>query len=85
MSRVDVARVVPILSADMGYARKSLQERERWVEDGGLRVEGACEKVTCDELIGNSKSEKDPGICCWMSDPKLPNYVRTIFRHFRPH
>jgi hypothetical protein len=31
---------------------------------------------------------QDPGICCRMSDPKLPNfgiYVRMIFRRFRPH
>ena len=41
MSRVDVARIIPILSADMGCARQSLQERER--------VEDACGKVTCDE------------------------------------
>jgi hypothetical protein len=42
--RVDVARVVPILSADMGtYARQSLQERER-----GRRGHGGCEKVACD-------------------------------------
>jgi hypothetical protein len=44
VSRVDVARVVPILSADMGtYARQSLQERER-----GRRGHGGCEKVACD-------------------------------------
>jgi hypothetical protein len=31
---------------------------------------------------------QDPGICCRMSDPKLPNsgtYVRVIFRQFCPH
>ena len=34
VSWVGVVRVVPILSADMGYSRRGLQERERGVEDG---------------------------------------------------
>ena len=41
---VGVARVVPILSADMGYARRGLQEREwggGWGQDGNRR---GCEK-----------------------------------------
>ena len=46
-SQVNVVRVVPNLLADMGYARQSLQERERGAGDGGRTVDGGCEKITC--------------------------------------
>ena len=56
---VDVARVVPILLADMGYTRQSLQERKHQVEDGGRTVDGGCEKVMCadqqNKISGNVK------------------------------
>ena len=39
MSRVDVTRVVPIVSGNL----------KRGVEDGRRTVDGACEKVMCDE------------------------------------
>ena len=60
LSRVNVvARVVPSFPADMGYARQSLQERERGAGDGGRTVDGGCEKVTCadrrNEISGNVK------------------------------
>ena len=54
VSRVGIARVVPILSADMGYAGWGLQERGRgWRmrQDWGIVDGGGCEKrvvVTCD-------------------------------------
>jgi hypothetical protein len=45
--------------------------------------------VTAISILGSLHTNgQDPGICCRMSDPKLPNfgtYVRTIFRQFRPH
>ena len=57
---------------------------------------GLCSQVTC--RVRNTKPHEtrnicvqqgqDPGICCRMSDPKLPNfgtYVRTIFCQFCPH
>ena len=59
VSRVNVVRVVPNLLADMGYARQSLQERERGAGDRGRTVDGGCEKVTCadrrNEISGNVK------------------------------
>ena len=53
VSQVNVAGVVPNLPANMimGYARQSLQKRERGAGpagDGRRTVDGAsCEKVTC--------------------------------------
>ena len=61
MSQVNVAGVVPNLPADMimGYARQSLQKRERGAGDGRRTVDGGCEKVTCadrrNEISGNVK------------------------------
>jgi hypothetical protein len=41
VSWVGVVRVVPILSANMGYARRGMQERGRGVEDGGRTGESS--------------------------------------------
>jgi hypothetical protein len=41
VSWVGVARVIPILSVDMGYARRGLQERERGWRMGGRTGESS--------------------------------------------
>jgi hypothetical protein len=41
VSWVGVARVIPILSVDMGYARWGLQERERGWRMGGRTGESS--------------------------------------------
>ena len=52
VSRVNVVRVVPNLLADMGYARQSLQERERGAGDGAglLMVVVRKSRVQIDEM-----------------------------------